>query len=451
MSELYSFCEKILAYAKENCGGEYEVYATNGESFRVEVLDGQIKTYSVNDYTGVSFRIKKNGKMGYASTTATDCEGIPELVKAACDNAEIIENPDEQFIFTGSESYPAPKQYGEELDGITAEEKINFAKLLEKKATEADERIIKVESSTVMSGKSTVIIKNSNGLDLCGKSNFIGAYVIPIAKEGDKMNDGFGICGGFDRACLDADKTVRKGVVEAIDFLNAKSVKSASMRVIFRNSAFCDMIETFSGIFSSDAAQRGLSMLAGKEGEKIASDCVTLTDDATLDFGFGSHAFDAEGVAGRRTVVVENGVLKTLLYNLKTAHKAGVQSTGNASKGGYSSPVGISVSNFTLTPGEKTLDGLCEKMGDGIIITEVSGLHAGANAITGDFSLMAKGYLVEGGKQGRAVTGVTVSGNFYELLKNIEEPGCDMYHNIYGEAISSPSVLISAPMSVAGE
>ena len=192
-------------------------------------------------------------------------------------------------------------------------------------------------------------------------------------------------------------------------------------------------------------------MLAGKEGEKIAADCVTLTDDATVDFGFGSRAFDSEGVPGRRTVVVDHGVLKTLLYNLKTAHKAGVQSTGNASKDGYSAPVGISVNNFTLTPGEKSLEQLCEKMGDGIMITEVSGLHAGANPMTGDFSLMAKGYLVEGGKRGRAVSGVTVSGNFYELLKDVEEPGADTYHNMFGEAISSPSVLMRSPLSVAGE
>ncbi|MBR4255894.1 MAG: TldD/PmbA family protein, partial [Clostridia bacterium] len=148
---------------------------------------------------------------------------------------------------------------------------------------------------------------------------------------------------------------------------------------------------------------------------------------------------------------VENGVLKTLLYNLKTAHKAGVKSTGNASKGGYTSPIGISVNNFTLSSGKKTLAELAETMGEGIIITEVSGLHAGANAVTGDFSLLSKGYLVEGGKKGRAVNGVTVSGNFYELLKNIEETGCDVYHNMFGEAISSPSVLISAPMSIAGE
>lgn len=451
MSNINEFCKKLLSYAKEHCGGEYEIYGTNGESFRVEILEGQIKDYSVNDYTGISFRVKKDGKMGYASTTSYDEAGIPELVNSACDNALIIENPDEQFIFSGSESYPSPKVYGKELDGITAEEKIAFAKQMEIKAKEADKRIIKVESSVVASGKSTVIIKNSNGMDLCNTSNFIVGYVVPIAADGDMMNNGFGICGGFDRACLDADKAVKKGVREAIDFLDAKSVKSASMRIIFRNSAMCDMIETFSGIFSSENAQRGLSMLAGKEGEKIASDCVTLIDDPTIDYGFGSRAFDAEGVAGQRTVVVENGVLKTLLYNLETAHKAGVQSTGNAAKGGYTSPMGISVTNFTLTPGEKTLDQLAEKMGEGLIITEVSGLHAGANATTGDFSLMAQGYLVENGKQERAVKGITVSGNFYELLKNIEEPGCDVYNNMFGEAISSPSVLISTKMSVAGE
>ncbi len=451
MSNINEFCKKILDYAKENCGGEYEVYAANGESFRVEVLDGQIKNYSVNDYAGISFRIKKNGKMGYASTSSFDEDGIPELVRAASDNAAIIENPDEQFIFSGSEKYPSPKVYNEELDTVTAEEKIEFAKEMEIKAKAADPRIIKVESSTVISGKSTVIIKNSNGMDLCESSDYVAAYVVPIASDGEKMNDGFGVCGGFDRSCLDADKAVKKGVGEAIDFLDARSVKSAPMRIIFRNSAMCDMIETFSGIFSSENAQRGLSMLAGKEGEKIAADCVTLTDDPTTDFGFGSRAFDAEGVAGRRTVVVENGTLKTLLYNLETAHKAGVESTGNASKGGYTSPIGISVSNFTLTPGEKTLEQLAGKMGEGLIITEVSGLHAGANAVTGDFSLMAKGYLVEGGKQGRAVNGVTVSGNFYELLKNIEEPGCDVYRNMFGEAISAPSVLMGKPMSVAGE
>ncbi|MBQ1848017.1 MAG: TldD/PmbA family protein [Clostridia bacterium] len=446
MSKINDFCRALGEYAGAHCGCEYEISASTGDSFEVKVLEGEIISYGVNDYTSVSFKVKKNGKMGYASTTALDEDGIPALVSAALENAAVNESPDEQFIYGGAESYPHPKVYGEELDGITAEEKIELAKQLEINAKKADPMIKKVEESEVVSGSGTVVIKNSHGLDLSETSNFIYAIVVPIAERDGKMNSGVGICGGFDRAALDIGKAVADGVQEAVDFCGAGSMKSASRRVIFRNNAFCDMISTFSGIFSSENAQKGLSLLAGREGEKIASDCVSFTDDSTVDFAFGSRSFDSEGVPGQRTEVVENGVLKTLLYNLKTANKAGVRSTGNASGGG------VSVTNFSLRPGDATLERLCEKAKEGFIITDVSGLHAGANAMTGDFSLMAKGYKFEnGGKDKTPVTGVTVSGNFYELLKNVEEVGSDVYVNMFGKAVSSPSVLLSAPMSIAGE
>lgn len=445
MSKLNDFCRKLGQYAEEHCGCEYEVNATNGDSFEVKVVGGEIISYSVNDYTSVTFRVKKDGKMGVASTSCTEEDGIPALVSAALENASLIESPDEQFIYEGAKEYPHPKVYGEELDGITAEEKIQLAKLLEKKAVEADPMIKKVEESDVVSGSASVVIKNSHGLDLSEHSNFIYAVVVPIAEKDGTMNSGVGICGGFDRAALDIDKAVADGVKEAIDFCGAGSMKSSAQRVIFRNDAFCSMIRTFAGIFSSENAQRGMSLLAGREGEKIAADCVTFIDDSTVDHGFGSRAFDTEGVPGQRTAVVENGVLKTLLYNLKTANKAGVKSTGNAAGGG------VSTTNFILIPGELTLDEMCEKAGEGFIITDVSGLHAGANPITGDFSLSAKGYrFTEGGKEKTPVTGVTVAGNYYELLKNVEEVGSDVYVSL-GSNVSSPSVLLSSPMSIAGE
>lgn len=446
MSKVNEFCNKLFEYAKKNCTGEFEIQASDGEDFSVDILNGQINNYSVNDGISVTFKVKINGKLGYASTTALEESGIPALVAAAEENAALIEAPDERFIFEGADSYPSPKVYGEELDTVSAEEKIELAKSLEKKALAYDERIIKVAASTVVSGKSVSVIKNSHGLDLSEASNYTIGYVAPIASSDGNMNDCYEGFGGFDRAALDPDESVRKAASEAIDFCGAKPVPGAQMRIIFRNNAFCDMLQTFSGIFSSENAQRGLSMLAGKEGEKIASDCVSITDDATLDHEFGSRAFDSEGVPSQRTAVVENGVLKTLLYNLKTANKAGVRSTGNASSAGS-----VVVTNFILSPGGKTLEELAEKMNNGLIITEVAGLHSGANAITGDFSLMAKGYLVTGGKRERAVSGVTVSGNFYELLKDIEETGSDTYKNIFGMSILSPSVLLASTMSVAGE
>lgn len=439
-NKVLEFCAALDAYAEENCGCEYQISASYGDSFSCNVQGGEIDRYSVNDYISVAFKVKYNGKLGSASTTALDEDGIPALVRGAKENAELIESPDEQFIFAGSPAYAHPMVYSEKLADFTPQQKIAFAKDLERRVFETDKRIVRTEYCSVETGVSTYIIKNSHGLDLCETSGFAVAYVIPIAKVGEEMNSGMGISAGFDSDALDAGQAVEKGVSEAIDFCGSASMASGSYRVIFRSSAFSDMLETFSGIFSAEAAQRGLSMLAGKEGEKVASDCLSIRDDATVDWGFGSRGFDSEGVAGQKTAVIDNGVLKTLLYNLKTAKKAGVQSTGYAS----------GVSNFIVAPGEKTLDELYSELSDGFMITEVTGLHAGANAATGDFSLLSKGYLIENGKRTRPVSGVTVSGNFYELLKNIKAVGSDVYKNPFGAAIVTPSVLLDRPLSIAG-
>ena len=191
-----------------------------------------------------------------------------------------------------------------------------------------------------------------------------------------------------------------------------------------------------------------MSLLAGKEGEKIAADCVTLMDDPHMPGGLASSPFDAEGVATKVKAVIENGKLTTLLHNLKTARKAGVRSTGNANKGGYAAPIGVSPSNFYFKPGNKTLAELMQDMGDGLVITEVSGLHAGANPVSGDFSLLAKGYIVEKGQKGRAVEQITVAGNFYALLKNIRAFGSDL--EFVGSPVGSPSVDVGE-MNIAGK
>ncbi len=160
-------------------------------------------------------------------------------------------------------------------------------------------------------------------------------------------------------------------------------------------------------------------------------------DDPLLPGGFASAAFDGEGSACRTKAVIENGVLKTLLHNRKTARKAGTESTGNARRS-VSSPVQVAPTNFFFTPGEKDLAGLLADMGEGLLITELGGLHAGANPISGDFSLIAKGFRVKDGKQGAPVEQVTIAGNFYQLLKDIRAVGSDL--EFKGSGIGAPSV-----------
>ena len=181
-----------------------------------------------------------------------------------------------------------------------------------------------------------------------------------------------------------------------------------------------------------------MSLLSGKEGESIASPAVTLMDDPLLPGGYGSCPFDAEGSAARTKAVIDQGVLKTLLHSRKTARKQGVETTGNAARMSYASPITVAPTNYYFQPGEKDLATLMADMGDGLVITEVSGLHAGADPISGDFSLLSKGYTVEGGKRGHAVEQITVAGNFDRLLKSIRAVAPDLY--FFGSSIGSPSV-----------
>ena len=210
-------------------------------------------------------------------------------------------------------------------------------------------------------------------------------------------------------------------------------------------------MEAFTGIFSAEAVQKNLSLLKGKLNEKIASDKFTLIDDPYMEDGLASKSFDGEGVACKYKRVIDKGVLKTYFHNLKTAKKDGVETTGNASKGSYKSSIGISPSNFYVEKGERELNEMVADLDKGILITELQGLHSGLNSISGDFSLAALGYLIESGKISRPLEQITVSGNYFEMLKNIEETGSDLKFGLPGGAyIGSPSLKIKK-LSIAGE
>ena len=196
----------------------------------------------------------------------------------------------------------------------------------------------------------------------------------------------------------------------------------------------------------------GLSLLAGKKGERIASECVTVVDDPLGDINPARTHFDGEGVATFTKNVIENGVLKTLLYDIATAHKAGEETTGNGLRGSFASQVHIAPFCFYIKEGSLTDSELMEKMGDGLYVTELKGLHAGANAVTGDFSIESAGYLVENGRKVKAIKGFTIAGNFFELLKSISDVSSNVKFGMPSgfTTYGAPNVLV-AQMSVAGK
>ncbi len=445
------FIDKLFLAAKEAGIDECEAYFAMSDDFSVEVLEGQIKEYSAAITSGVCLRGVYNGKMGYASSEEMDEDAIEMLVHSVKENAMLIETDDKTTIFEGSEKYQDINNYNEETASVPASVKIQEAIELEKLVKAADPRVIRTEGCSYASMINEKRIVNSKGLDVSFKACVLGAVAVPIVSENGKVNYAFDMKYAFDKKDVDIKKVAENAVKEALSGLNASPVPSGEYKTIFRNDVAAGLLATFSSVFSAESARKGLSLLKGREGEVIASENVTIIDDPLMEGGFASCPFDAEGVATKTKTVIENGTLNTLLHNRTTAEAMGKETTGNASKGGYAAPVLVAPTNFYLKPGDKDFDKLVEEVGDGLLITSLMGMHSGANQISGDFSLGAKGFRIEGGKVTTPVEQITVADNFFELLKKIACVASDLeFRPGISTAIGAPSFYVEK-IAVAGK
>ena len=344
--------------------------------------------------------------------------------------------------------YEEVKTYSEDLESVKPSELIDIALNMEKEAKQLSDKVVNLGGCSVGYGTSSYGIYNTKGLELSNKTNLLTAYVVPIVEESGEKYDGTGYVTANSLKEVNPRKIAKQGIEEALSRINGKSIKSGKYKTLIYNEAMVSLLSTFAGVFSGDAAQKGLSLLKDREGEIIASSIVTLVDNPLLEDGLASTPFDDEGVATYKKEIISKGKLETLLHNLKTANKAGIKTTGNGFKASYASTVGISPTNFYIEKGSKSIDELYEEVGEGLMITELAGMHSGANSITGDFSLAAKGFYIENGKKSFPVEQITIAGNFFDLLKEIKVIGEDLKFPM--SSVGSPSVIINE-LSVAGK
>lgn len=442
------FKELLFKEAIDAGFDECEVYYSDGESISISVYEGEVEKYNLSKSFGLSFRGKINHKMGYSFTEILDESSIDMLINSAKNSATLIENEDNQFIYEGDKVYSKVKTYSEELENIDPSKMIELSLDLEKEAKAYSNKVVNINGCKISYSTSNYGIYNTKGLELSNKGNILTSYVVPVVEDKNEKNDGMGYIVALSIDDINPKEIAKKGVEEALAKLGGKSIPSGIYNTIVYNEAMVQLIETFASIFSGDAAQKGLSLLKGREGEMIASPIVTIIDDPLMDDGLSSTPFDDEGVATFTKGIVSNGKLITLLHNLKTAHKQGVKTTGNGFKSSYASSVGVCESNLYLQKGSMSLDDLMKEIKNGIIITDLAGLHSGANTVSGDFSLAAKGFYIENGKKSFPVEQITVAGNFFELLKNIKTIGNDLKFPMSN--IGSPSVIVEG-LSIAGK
>ena len=434
-----AFRDALLAVALEKGCEAAEVYAQESTDFSVEVMEQQIDSYSVSRSMGLSVRVCLEGKNGYAYTELfEDAEG---LVEKAMDNARASESEDVHPM-QGPADYPTVTLPENPLESLTDAQRIDLAMELEKQALAADDRCTRVANNQVAFATGKTHIANTLGLRASRDASIAICYTVPVLTEGEQMQDGFAFRWGKD--VFDLEGCGKEAAYDAARKFGASTIPSGQYPVVLEKHAAAHLLEGFFSLFSGESAQKGLSLLAGKEGEVIAAPCLSIVDDPLLPEN--PRAFDDEGVPSVKTAVVEQGVLRTLLHNLKTAAKAGCVSTSNGGRGSAASPVGVAPSNFMIVPGETSYEGLLEHLGEGLIIRDISGLHAGLNPISGDFSLLAGGWLQKDGKL-QPVEQITVAGNFFTLLKEVEEVGADLWLGIpQGSVVASPSLRIKGLM-----
>lgn len=428
---------------------EYEIYYMESSDMNAETLKDEISSFSSGVRGGVSFRCIVDGHMGCASGELFEESEMRALVARAYESAKFIESDDKAIFYKGSEHYEKvnlPKQ----ID-IDAADMKKLALDIQKQTYGESEYITDGTQSAVFLSKINTQLINSHGLDLSASVSMSGAYVQAVVEKDGESQDDFDWTLDIDNA--EAVKNMSAvAVKDALSKVGADMIDTGKYDIIISGKRMRELLSSYSSSFSAKKAQLGMSVLQGKEGQKIAADIVTVIDDPMRADCPMQTSFDGEGVATYKKKVIENGVLNTLLYDLTTADKAGKESTGNRQRLSYSNAGGIAPYSFYIEKGSESLDDMLASVENGLYITEFKGMHAGCNGVTGDFSIESAGYMIRNGKICEAVRSFTVAGNFFTLIKEIEalsdtvDFGIPSGFTCYG----SPDVLLRN-MSIAGK
>jgi PmbA protein len=427
-----------------------EVYYQENKKLTISVFEGQVDKFTLSEDGGMSYRVIHGGKMGYAYSERFDDDAMDMLLNEALGNAEVIESEDEVLLHDGSGTYVEINDFNPELSKQSMDDKIKFLIDVENELRAYDSRIKRLSFNNYVEVESSKFIVNTEGLDVEDKSNYCLAYAMPVVESDGDTRTGLGYDIGNDFYALSKSKITEVAARESLGMLGAEPVSSKTCPVVVKNDAFAQLFSAFMGIFSAERVQKDMSALKGKIDQKIAVHMITLIEDPHMSGAMASASFDAEGVPTVPKRLIENGVLKTYLYNLKTAKKDGVNSTGNASKGSYKGTIGTAPSNIYIEPGDVSFDGMVSSIDEGVLIVGFQGLHAGLDSISGDFSLQCHGFEVTSGKIGKPVSQITVSGNFFEMLNEIETVADDLMFSIMAnDYMGAPSIKIKR-MAISG-
>jgi len=448
-TDLKEIAVDVVRRAMQGGATAAEAVVREGDEFSTLVRLGQVETLKEAGSKAIGVRVFFGQRAANTYSSDLSRAGIDRMVKSALELAKLTsEDP-----FGG---IPEASQLGqlsgdldlfhEDVYSLPGPDRIDYARRAEKAALDLDPRIKNSEGGSFDAATGHKVLANSHGFVGEYRRSYCSVAAIPIAQSDDGgMQRDYWFSVARTLGHLDPPEQVGKIAAErTLRRLGARKVKTAEVPIVFDPMVAASILEhIFEGV-NGDSVYRGASFLAGKLGEKIAGDNVTVIDDGTIVGGFGTSPFDGEGIPTRRTLVIENGVLKSYLLNTYTAKKLGLQTTGNASRGLAGTP-GIGPGNYFLQPGTKSPKEIIGGIKEGLYVTEFLG-H-GANLVTGDYSRGASGLWISGGELTFPVEEITVAGNLKQMFFNISEIGNDLE---FRGSVASPTIRLDG-LTVGGE
>src|SRR3954466_4590059 len=425
-----------------------ECTIAEGEEFSANVRMREIENLKEAGSRGAGLRILRGKHTGSSYTSDLSPEGIQHLVKSAIELADIttedphagLPEPDEFGSIDGDLGL-----YAADVETLGTPLKIDTAKRAEEAALSADPRIFNSEGASFDNHTGRHIFANSRGFAGEYRSSYCSLSTVPVARDGESMERDYWytMARGFS-GLEPAEQVGKTAAKRALRRLNPVKVETQRAPILFDQNAARSLLDNIFEAVHGTSIYRDESFLAGKLGEKVASELLTVVDDGTLPGLFGTSPFDDEGVPSRRTVVIDKGVLKNYLLNTYTARKLGMKTTANASRG-LTGNAHVGHGNFYLENGDTAFTDIIKSVKNGFYVTELMG--DGVNIVTGDYSCGAAGLWIENGELTYAVSEVTIASTLQEMLMGIDAIGSDLE---FRGSTASPTIVIGE-MTISGQ
>lgn len=457
------FARQAVEAATAAGAGEAEAYAVEDSGREVRVHGGAVESLSAATQRGVGVRAWIGQRVGYAYGTDLSPAGLSTIAERAVEAARVAD--EDEFAGPPVPTTPpvrlmdpsGPKVAPEAGGGLSdptigewsAGQLAELALAIEQAALEADSRVVGVEQAVYADSSEGVAIVSSTGIEGEFESSSCYGYVAALAAGDDGRETGLGFGLGRGPAALDAAAIGREGAERAAEMVGAGKPRSRSCAVVLDPTVAASFVALIGKGLAASAVQRGRSPFAERLEAEVAGEAFELFDDGLDPEGFASAPFDGEGVPRRRTPLIEAGQLRTYLYDTYTASRGDAASTGNASRTGYRSQPSVSTSNLIVAPGTLSFAELLREAGEGVLVTNVAGLHSGVNPVSGVFSVGASGRAIAGGELAKPLREFTIASDLVSMLRAVRAAGADSRWVPFGGSVKTPSLLIEA-MTVAG-